>query len=338
MHPAKLWVPLHDNKVQCRLCAHACVIHSGNTGQCGVRKNEEGSLLTATYDTIAAANLDPIEKKPLYHFLPTTTSFSFGTMGCNLSCSFCQNYTLSSPPREGIPVRGQLATPNVLVEEALRSGAKSISYTYSEPTIFYELMVDTARLAIQKGLMNVMVSNGFQSSECLESLDGLIHACNIDLKGFTEDFYKQHCGARLAPVLKNLKHIIRLGWWLEVTTLIIPDANDSDDELHNMAVFIRDELGKDVPWHISRFHPAYQMLDRPPTSIERLERAWEIGRKAGLSFVYIGNAHGHPSEHTYCPSCGNIVVRRTGYRTKPVSIPTCSGCNTRIPGIWSNTA
>ncbi|UZP68142.1 AmmeMemoRadiSam system radical SAM enzyme [Desulfovibrio mangrovi] len=337
MHPARHWKTLKDDTVQCRLCAHACVIKAGAVGRCGVRHNMEGALFTATYDRIAAANLDPVEKKPLYHFLPSTTTFSFGTMGCNLRCSFCQNYSLSDPPHHGVPVQGQLVTPEVLVDEALRLNAQSISYTYSEPTIFYELMADTASRAIEHGLMNVMVSNGFQSKECLDSLNGLIHACNIDLKAFTEEFYETHCGAKLKPVLRNLKHIVSMGWWLEVTTLLIPGANDSDAELNDIACFIRDELGKHVPWHISRFHPTHRMLDRPPTPLERLERAWEIGKQCGLEYVYLGNVHGHPSEHTACPSCGKIVIRRTGYRTLFKGAHVCQTCGTSIPGIWSLT-
>lgn len=335
MHAAKHWKPLNDGAVQCRLCAHSCIIRSEGKGLCGVRHNKGGELLTATYDCIAAANLDPVEKKPLYHVLPGSTTFSFGTMGCNFSCAFCQNHTLSAPPRLGRPVQGQPVTPAILVEEALRLNARSISYTYSEPTIFYELMADTATCAIDNGLMNIMVSNGFQSTECLDALNGLIHACNIDLKAFTESFYHEHCGAQLKPVLRNLKHIVRMGWWLEVTTLLIPDANDSDAELRDMACFIRDELGKDVPWHISRFHPTYMMTDRPPTPLERLERAWEIGKQCGLSHVYLGNVHGHFSEHTACPSCGNVVIRRTGYRAILKGAPVCKACGTSIPGIWS---
>ncbi|MFV0350146.1 MAG: AmmeMemoRadiSam system radical SAM enzyme [Halodesulfovibrio sp.] len=335
MQTARLWKPLNDGTIQCRLCAHACIMHNGENGECGVRRNVNGELLTATYDRIAAANLDPVEKKPLYHVLPGTTTFSFGTMGCNFSCAFCQNHTLSSPPRLGRPVQGQSVTPAILVEEALRLNARSISYTYSEPTIFYELMADTATRAIDNGLMNIMVSNGFQSTECLDTLDGLIHACNIDLKAFTESFYHEHCGAKLKPVLRNLKHIVHMGWWLEVTTLLIPEANDSDAELRDMACFIRDELGKDVPWHISRFHPTYMMTDRPPTPLERLERAWEIGKECGLSYVYLGNVHGHFSEHTACPSCGNVVIRRTGYRAILKGAPVCKACGTSIPGTWS---
>ncbi len=335
MHPAKLWKPLHDGTVQCRLCAHTCVIHPGAHGFCGVRHNVEGQLRTCVGRCIAAANLDPIEKKPLYHVLPATTTFSFGTMGCNFSCSFCQNHTLSAPPREGRKVCGQCASGEVLVHEALRSGARSVAYTYNEPTVFFELMEETALCAREHGLLNIMVSNGYQSTETLNALDGLIAACNIDLKAFSDEFYKEYCGASLAPVLRNLKAIVRMGWWLEITTLLIPDANDDARELRDMAQFIRDELGANVPWHISRFHPAYHLTDRPATAPEALERAWSIGKEAGLSFVYIGNLHGHPSEHTACPSCGNIVIRRTGYRAKPTDIPACSTCGTTIPGLWS---
>lgn len=335
MYPAAMWKPLKDAAVQCCLCAHACVIKPGKRGQCGVRRNLEGTLFTETYDAVAALNLDPVEKKPLFHFLPGSMTLSFGTMGCNMRCDFCQNHSLSAPPREGKPVTGQPIPPPMMVEEALRCGAKSISYTYSEPTIFFELMQATARLAAENGLLNIMVSNGFQSPECLTALDGLIHACNIDLKAFSESFYRERCGARLSPVLENLRHIRRMGWWLEITTLLIPHANDTDEEIRAMATFINDELGSDVPWHISRFHPAHKMLSTPRTPAAELERAWQIGKEAGLCYVYIGNLHGHPSEHTSCPSCGNIVVRRTGYRTTVSGIPACSKCGVLIPGIWN---
>ncbi|GFM35337.1 AmmeMemoRadiSam system radical SAM enzyme [Desulfovibrio psychrotolerans] len=336
MYPAAMWKPLKDATVQCCLCAHACVIRPGKKGQCGVRSNHDGALFTETYHAAAALNLDPVEKKPLHHFLPGSATLSLGTMGCNMRCDFCQNYSLSAPPRTGKPITGQSIPPAMLVAEALRCGAKSISYTYSEPTVFFELMQDTARLAADNGLLNIMVSNGFQSTDCLNALNGLIHACNIDLKAFSDVFYKERCGARLLPVLENLRHIRRMGWWLEVTTLLIPDANDTDAEIRAMATFIHDELGSDVPWHISRFHPAHKMLSTPPTTAVQLEQAWQIGKDTGLHYVYIGNLHGHPSEHTSCPSCGNIVVRRTGYKTTVSGIPACSKCGVLIPGIWNS--
>jgi len=336
MHQAALWKPLGNGRVQCRLCAHVCRIDPGSRGTCGVRENRDGTLFTLVYDTVAAANLDPVEKKPLYHFLPGSQTFSFGTMGCNLSCSFCQNASLSQPPRQGLPIRGHPATPQGLVQAALQSGAASISYTYSEPTIFFELMRDTATLANQAGLKNIMVSNGFQTPRCLDALSGLIDAANIDLKAFSEEFYATVCGARLAPVKKNLAHIRRLGWWLEVTTLLIPGLNDDPGELRQMAAFISSELGPDTPWHLSRFHPDFKMLDRGPTPPQTLDAARDMGRAAGLRHVYVGNLG--PAEHndTLCPACGEVVASRTGFVSGPVRLHggRCPACGGLVAGVW----
>ncbi|SIN74168.1 AmmeMemoRadiSam system radical SAM enzyme [Halodesulfovibrio marinisediminis] len=341
MHPARLWKTLGKSdgttpvNVQCRLCSHFCNIAPDTTGKCGVRKNVDGKLYTLVFDKVAAANLDPIEKKPLYHFLPGTTSFSFGTVGCNLTCSFCQNYTLSTTPRLTGQILGQHTKPERLVELALESGAQSISYTYSEPTIFFELVEATAKLAIKHGLKNILVSNGFQSPECLAELKDLIHACNIDLKGATESFYSDICGAHIRPVLRNLKIIREMDWWLEVTTLVIPDENDDEKELSTIARFINDELGSDTPWHISRFHPAYKMQNRIPTPIETLRKAAAIGKEAGLNYVYLGNIPGREGRDTLCPKCGAIVIERKGYSAARGDYSKCPTCDTPIPGVWS---
>lgn len=336
MHEAALWKPMEDGHVRCGLCAHVCRIAPGGRGICGVRENRKGVLHTLVYDKVAAANLDPVEKKPLYHFLPGTRTFSFGTMGCNLSCSFCQNATLSQPPRQGLPIKGHPATPQGLVHAALESGAASISYTYSEPTVFFELMRDTATLARAAGLKNIMVSNGFQTPGCLDALGPLIDAANIDLKAFREDFYETICGARLAPVKKNLVHIRRLGWWLEVTTLLIPGLNDGPDELRDMAAFISGELGPDTPWHLSRFHPDFCMLDRPPTPQKTLETARDIGHAAGLRHVYVGNLGPTEQNDTLCPACGHIVVRRAGFSCEPPRLRggLCPACAAPVAGVW----
>lgn len=343
MHPARLWRPLGQqigeskaNSIQCRLCSHFCKIHPDEIGRCGVRKNVKGELKTLVYSKIAAANLDPVEKKPLYHFMPGTNTFSFGTAGCNLSCSFCQNYSISVMPRVTGKVTGEMSRPDQLVALALESGAKSISYTYSEPTVFFELMADTAELAIKKGLKNIMVSNGFQSPECLAELKDLIHACNIDLKAATESFYSNICGAHIRPVLNNLKTIRKMGWWLEVTTLIVPDENDKDEELKTLARFINDELGSDTPWHISRFHPTYKMQGHEPTPPETLEYASVIGKAAGLNYVYVGNVHGHKGRDTLCPSCGYTVIERNSYIAAPRDYSQCPSCKKPIAGIWSS--
>jgi len=219
----------------------------------------------------------------------------------------------------------------VALAEAL--GAASISYTYSEPTIFYELMLPTAKLAASRGLKNIMVSNGFMTSQCLDSLAPYIHAANIDLKAFTEEFYSELCGARLKPVLENLKHIVRLGWWLEVTTLAVTGRNDSPEELRNIARFIHDELGPEVPWHVSRFHPTHRLTDRPATPVKTLEMAYDLGKEAGLHYVYLGNVPGHDGENTICHKCGNRVVERVGYAIRHGEPGVCSQCGSRVPGV-----
>ncbi|MBG0775334.1 MAG: AmmeMemoRadiSam system radical SAM enzyme [Desulfovibrionaceae bacterium] len=342
MAEALLYKPLKNSQdsrsatVQCGLCAHYCVIKDGTRGKCGVRENRSGVLHSLVADVIAAANLDPVEKKPLFHFMPGTRTFSIGAPGCNLCCSFCQNASLSQEPRARGAVRGQRVTPEEIVRAARESGAASISYTYSEPTIFFELMYPTAQLAVQAGLKNILVSNGFMSPECLEMLGPYIHAANIDLKAFTEEFYKERCGARLAPVLENLRHIVRLGWWLEVTTLVIPGLNDTREELVRIATFIRDELGAQVPWHVSRFHPCHELTDRGPTPTQTLETAWQVGLDVGLAYVYLGNVPGHGSESTSCPSCGEVVVERNGFSvlgTHWGERPGRCACGHDVPGV-----
>ncbi len=333
MHPAQLWKPVDDSQeVRCFLCSQYCRIAPGERGFCGVRENQDGQLMTHVADLVAAVNVDPVEKKPLYHFHPGARTLSFGTMGCNISCSFCQNFSLSHPPRNGHPIQGRHMTPQELVDMALENDCHSISYTYSEPTIFFELLMPTAKLAVEKGLKNIIVSNGFQTPECLEEMGPYIHAANIDLKSFRDSFYKEQCQARLKPVLNTLKHVRKLGWWLEVTTLLITDLNDSYDEIAEMALFIKDELGPETPWHISRFHPAYKLQDRPATPVETLERAWLIGREAGLKYVYVGNVPGHDGNNTMCPEgCGPLIKRR-GFFVENLS-PVCESCGTLLAGI-----
>lgn len=336
MTEARLWKRLKNGKTQCRLCNHYCVIAPNDRGKCGVRENRDGTLYTLNYGKIAARNLDPVEKKPLYHFQPGSRTFSFATMGCNLNCTFCQNWSLSQPPREGGTIIGQDTTPEELVANALRLEAASIAYTYSEPTIFFEIMQDTARLAHEHGLKNIMVSNGFMSRECLAELAPLIDAINVDLKGFTEDFYRDITGARLAPVLDNLKQIKHdLGWWLEVTTLLIPGQNDSEEELDQLTNFLAEEIGTDTPWHISRFHPDYRMTDADPTSSDSLERAFAMGKDKGLKYVYIGNMPGLDRQNTYCPGCNAELVNRSGFILRSTGIwgGKCLHCGEPIHGV-----
>lgn len=336
MHKARLWKPLKEGTIQCRLCSHYCVIKPDARGTCGVRANIDGTLYTLNYGKIAALNLDPVEKKPLYHFQPGTRTYSFATMGCNLNCSFCQNWSLSQPPRTEGRIEGRDATPEKLVDEALRLKAASISYTYSEPTIFFEIMQDTARLAQKNGLKNIMVSNGFMSRECLDELAPYIDAINVDLKSFTEEFYKNISGARLKPVLENLKYIKHtLKWWLEVTTLLIPGKNDSPDELDQLTDFLANDIGKDTPWHISRFHPDYKMTDAGVTQRDSLEMAFDMGKSKGLKYVYIGNMPGANRQQTYCSGCGKLLVDRAGFTSSRPDIRDgkCIHCNEIIHGV-----
>ncbi len=336
MSNAILWRSQKNGKVQCMACSHFCLIEPGERGLCAVRENRDGEMHTLVRDKVAALNLDPIEKKPLFHFLPGTLTLSLGTMGCNLSCSFCQNHSLSQPPRQYRTVEGESITPDRIIRVAGEYYAASVSYTYSEPTVFIELLMDTARPAKEKGLKNIIVSNGFQSPDCLEEMNGYIDAANIDLKAFTDRFYQEHCGARLKPVLDNLVKIKAMNWWLEVTTLIIPGLNDSDEELEKMAGFIFNELGPDTPWHISRFHPTFRMTDIQSTPVETLERAWTTGKEAGLKYVYTGNVPGHKAENTFCPACQKQVISRMGFEIKRshVNDMSCSFCGEHIAGIW----
>lgn len=334
MYPARLWKNIKDQKVQCRLCHHFCQLDPDEIGICGVRKNDDGQLYTLVYDKVAAINLDPIEKKPLFHFYPGTKSLSIGTMGCNFSCIFCQNDSLSQGPKLGDKISGEKIEPEKIVQAAHHYEASSISYTYSEPTIFFELIQDTANLAKEKNIKNVLVSNGYMSPDCLQELGPVIDAINVDLKAFTEKFYEQYCGAKLKPVLQNLKRMRDLGWWIEVTTLIIPDLNDQEEELRKLAMFINEELGPEVPWHISRFHPAYRMSTHYPTPVQTLEMAYEIGKKIGLKYVYLGNVAGHRSENTLCPECNSLVIKRSGFSAQKPNLKNsrCFHCGTLIDG------
>ena len=336
MFEARLWKSLKDDEVQCRLCNHYCIVKPGERGKCGVRGNTDGVLYALNYGKIAALNLDPVEKKPLYHFQPGTRTYSFATMGCNLSCTFCQNWSLSQPPREDGQIKGQIMTPEQLVNEAIRHKAASISYTYSEPTIFFEMIQDTAKLAKAKGLKNIMVSNGFMSRECLDELAPLIDAINVDLKCYTENFYHDITGAHLKPVLENLKYIKHtLGWWLEVTTLLIPGKNDSPEELDRLTDFLANEIGPDTPWHISRFHPDYKMNDTGITQADSLKTAYTMGKSKGLKYVYIGNMPGVNQQHTACPGCGILLIDRSGFSSTRPAIQNgkCESCDEKIDGI-----
>ncbi|WP_456324461.1 AmmeMemoRadiSam system radical SAM enzyme [Desulfonauticus submarinus] len=336
MQPAILWRPIKGQDIQCELCSHFCYLKPEQTGKCGVRINHKGRLYTLVKDKIAAIHLDPVEKKPLFHFLPGTSTLSIGTMGCNFDCVFCQNHALSQAPKLKQPIVGQNISSQELIEMAIKYQANSISYTYSEPTIFLELVLETARLSKEKNLKNIIVSNGFQSQTCLQELKNYIDAANIDLKSFQEDFYRKYCDANLKPILKNLETIKKMGWWLEITTLIIPELNDSSKELKQISSFIVTHLGKEVPWHISRYHPNYK-LSNPPTPLSTLEKAYEIGKETGLEYVYIGNLPGHLTESTFCPNCQKVVIKRYGFQIQEYNLKQgkCKNCQTQIAGVFA---
>lgn len=331
---AQLWEAQADNAIHCQLCCHSCVIRDGGAGICGVRANYKGELITLVGDVVTAVNMDPVEKKPLYHFLPGTKTFSIGSAGCNFHCRFCQNSEIAHvTPRTTLT--GRRLTPETIVRLAEENRAPSLAFTYNEPTVFFEQVYQAAGLAKARGLRTILVSNGYMSGECLQSLARRIDAANIDLKGFNEEFYRRYCGGQLGPVLENLKLIKKMGWHLEVTTLLIPGINDNPEEIKGIADFIHNELGADTPWHLSAFHGACQMVNHPSTSVASLEKAWQTGHDAGLAYVYIGNVQTSHGSNTVCPQCGQLLIERRGYRTrKAIRGNKCPKCQTEIPGVW----
>ncbi|MFH1363694.1 MAG: AmmeMemoRadiSam system radical SAM enzyme [Candidatus Omnitrophota bacterium] len=286
MKEAMLYEKLAQDQVCCQLCAHHCKIAPGQTGICGVRQNKQGTLYSLVYAKAIACQVDPVEKKPLYHFHPGSKIYSIATVGCNFQCGFCQNWQISQNS-QGLKDSWELS-PRQIVDKAKACGCLSIAYTYGEPTVFFEYAYDTARLAKQENLYNVFVTNGYMSKEAISLIRPYLDAANIDLKSFRQAFYRDICRAELEPVLDSIRLMKELGIWIEITTLIIPGENDSLKELENIAGFIA-EVGKDIPWHISRFHPDYKFLDHQPTALESLEKAKAIGEKAGLRYVYLGN-------------------------------------------------
>jgi pyruvate formate lyase activating enzyme len=335
---AYLYEPLGGTQVKCNLCCHRCVIKDGRRGLCAVRENQAGKLHTLVYGKIIAQHVDPIEKKPLFHFLPGTLSYSVATVGCNLRCRFCQNADIAQMPTDhkGI-IMGDAVTPQAIVAAADKARCHSIAYTYTEPTVFFELAYDTAKIAHERGIRNVFVTNGYMTAEALEMIDPYLDAANVDLKAFSDRYYKDFCGARLEPVMHTLLRMKSLGIFVEVTTLIVPGLNDDSAELQELAAFIAHQLGVDTPWHISRFHPTYKLTDRPPTPVKTLTRAREIGLQAGLKFVYTGNVPGNAAENTFCPGCGEMVIERWGFQVGAQRIRDghCAKCGVGITGVWS---
>jgi pyruvate formate lyase activating enzyme len=366
-----------DGHVRCTLCPHECKIGLDNRGICGVRFNEYGTLYTLVYGRVVARNLDPIEKKPLFHFQPGSTSYSIATVGCNLRCTFCQNWEISQTPKGRLATQetsrhatgrgevpasaatsqvtvdpespepicpqleaaehrivGEHVTPDEIVKAAIRSGAKSIAYTYTEPTIFYELAYDTAVLARKRGLKNIFVTNGFTSEGPLRQLATVLDAANVDLKFFKDASYRRIAGARLDPILDAIRLYRKLGVWVEVTTLIIPGVNDSDEELLDIARFVH-SVGPEVPWHVTQFYPTYKMLDREHTPVVTLRHARQIGLSTGLRYVYEGNVPGEGGENTYCHQCKSLLIKRYGHvmLNNRIRGGTCPDCGAAIDGV-----
>ena len=331
---ALLYEKLSGNKVRCNLCAHHCLIFDDHKGICQVRENRDGTLYTLVYGRTISQNIEPVEKKPLFHFHPGSMVYSIATPGCNFRCQWCQNWEISQLPREQHLVIGYEATPEQIVAAAQRTGCRSIAYTYTEPTIFFEYAYDTARLAHLAGLANIYVTNGYMTIEMLETFQPYLNAANVDLKAFRDETYRRFVGARLQPVLDSLKQMKAMDIWLEVTTLIIPGINDDPAELRDAARFVADELGPDTPWHLSRFFPAYKINDVPPTSLKTLRRAREIGLEAGLYYVYIGNVPNE--EHTFCHQCGQLLIWRTGNKILENHVQSnghCPACGRPMEGI-----
>ena len=356
LREARFYERLEDGRVHCTLCPHDCRIADGSRGACAVRYHEHGVLYTLVADRVVASNVDPVEKKPLFHFLPGTLAYSIAAVGCNQQCAFCQNWDIAQWPREELPRRlagehhasplplealayvipGRETSPDAIVEAAVAAGASSIAYTYTEPTIYVELALDTAAKARARGLRNIFVTNGYTGQAAIRTLATVLDAANVDLKFFRESSYRTVSRAGLQPVLDAIRLYRELGVWIEVTTLVIPGVNDSDGELRDIARFIR-SVDADVPWHVSRFHPTHRMLDRPATPVETLRRATRIGLDAGLRYVYEGNVPGSGArEDTCCPACGAVVVERRGFAViaNRVAGGRCASCGAAIAGVW----
>lgn len=330
---AMLYEKLKDKMVHCFLCSHHCKIADSKFGFCGVRKNEGGILYTYVYGEAIASHIDPIEKKPLYHFLPGSKAYSIATIGCNFRCGFCQNWEISQVSKRDAGPSGYELKPEEVVREAKRYGCQSISYTYTEPTIFFEYAYDTAKIAAEEGIYNNFVTNGYMTKEALDTIRPYLAAANVDLKSFREDYYKRNCKARLQPVLDSIEHMKKSKIWIEITTLVVPGENDSEVELNEIAQFIA-HIGKEIPWHVSRFHPDYKFTDHRATPLDTLKKARQIGKRHGLRYVYLGNvAEGND---TRCYNCDALLVKREFLETRDVYIDNnkCSRCGTEIEGVW----
>jgi len=332
---AYFYKKLDNHGVQCQLCPRKCIIQPGKRGYCEVRENRNGVLYSLVYAKPCAIHIDPIEKKPFFHFLPSSYALSVATAGCNLDCVFCQNWQISQARPE--EVKYTYLEPEELIERVRKSGTTTIAYTYTEPTVFYEYMYDTAKLARAGGIRNVMHSNGHINEEPLRQLCKYLDAANIDLKGFSKKYYSEMSQGDLDSVLKTLKILKEEGVWVEITNLILPGYNDDDETIIKMCLWIKENLGDGVPVHFSRFWPMYKMLSLNPTPLATLEKARKIALDCGLKYVYIGNVPGHEGENTYCPGCGKAVVKRSGYSILEENLDEqgrCKFCGEKIPGVW----
>lgn len=334
MKEAYLYKQLNNKRVRCDLCAHRCVIEENQVGICRVRKNINGKLYSLVYEKVIAQAVDPIEKKPLYHFLPGSKSYSIATVGCNFTCLNCQNYEISQYMYYYDEPAGKYYSVNNVVSDAMFLDCSSISYTYTEPTVFFEYAIDCAHNAKLKGLKNVFVTNGFFTKQALDKMAGLIDAVNIDLKSMDESFYKTIAGGRLKPVLNSIEQSKEKGIWVEITTLIIPTLNTDDDEIEKIAKFIK-SIDINIPWHISAFYPTYKLTNIPPTSIKTIQKAYEIGKSVGLRYVYGGNMPKSNLENTYCYNCGELLIERSGFAIIKNAIlgNKCPKCNAEVAGV-----
>jgi len=332
---AMFYEKLEGGVVQCNLCSHHCRISEGKRGICGVRQNIGGQLYSLVYGKLVASAVDPIEKKPLFHFLPGSRAYSIATVGCNFRCMNCQNYDISQMPKPDKPVRGSEVTPEEIVKTAKRYSCQSIAYTYTEPTVFFEYAYETAKLAAEEGIRNILVTNGYITPEALKTIAPYLDAANIDLKSSSDKFYQKVCGARLQPVLEAIRLYKKLGIWIEITTLVIPSLNDSEDDLRKIAEFIK-EVDEEIPWHVSRFFPAFKLPALPPTPLSTLNKARKIGLESGLRYVYQGNASGK-GENTFCHKCGRLLIERRGYNVRQNNIKEsqCPYCGAEINGVWT---
>lgn len=334
-HPAKHYKKLPEKSVQCKLCPRECRIIPGQRGYCGVRKNQNGELFSLNYGYPAARNNDPIEKKPLFHVYPGSRSYSIAAVGCNMSCRFCQNWEISQAAPEDFNL--SYVAPAAIAQSAKDAGAATVAYTYSEPTVFHEYVIDCCRAASELGLGNVLITNGWIQSAPLETLCNMMTAIKVDFKAFSPRFYQEICGGELKGVQNTLKQIKASGTWLELVVLLIPTLNDQPDEIKRMSEWIVKELGPDVPLHFTRFHPAYRLRNLPPTPPATLANARKLAREAGCRFVYTGNLPGQNGENTYCPACETVLVRRYGHIVMDNSLKAniCPACKAVIPGVWS---